>query len=40
LSEEERKDFLDMRKIIEEKELEYNHQLFDTMRDYHDQWWD
>ena len=36
----EKRDFLAMNKIIEKKESEYNHQLFDTMRDYHDWWWD
>jgi hypothetical protein len=36
----EKDDFLAMTKTIDEKELEYNHQLFDTMRDYHDWWWD
>jgi len=37
---EERESWMAMHKILEEKELEYNHQLFDTMRDYHDWWWD
>ena len=37
---QEKEDFASMNKKIVDKEKEYNHQLFDTMRDYHDWWWD
>lgn len=36
----EKEDFLAMTKKIDDKEKEYKHQLFDTMRDYYDWWWD
>jgi inorganic triphosphatase YgiF len=37
---QERKDFLAIDKKIKKQEKKYKHQLFDTMRDYHDWWWD
>lgn len=37
---QERKDFTTMIKEINKQEEEYKHQLFDTMRDYSDYWWD
>jgi hypothetical protein len=33
-------EWVEMNRLIDEKEKEYNRQLFDTMRDYHDWWWD
>ncbi len=36
----EKEDWEKMNKAIDEKESEYKHQLFDTMRDYSDWWWD
>jgi len=39
-SEEKKKEFNDMVNAVNEKEKEYEHQLFDTMRDYHQEWWD
>jgi hypothetical protein len=40
MSDEERKDFDQMTKSIDEKTQLYQHQLFDTMRDKCSWWWD
>jgi hypothetical protein len=33
-------EWVEMNRLIDEKEKEYNRQLFDTIRDHHDWWWD
>ena len=35
-----KEEFNDMVNAVNEKEKEYEHQLFDTIRDYHQEWWD
>jgi hypothetical protein len=40
MTETQHAEWIEMNRLIDEKEKEYNHQLFDTIRDYHDWWWD